>query len=63
MKITTFWILSCGKHLYQTYFRYTIPEGTHPENVTSNLAADGVLVIKALKGDPTHEIEIQKALK
>nr|AGN29595.1 heat shock protein beta-1 [Acartia pacifica] len=30
---------------------YTLPEGTKPENVTSNLASDGVLVVRALKGD------------
>ena len=54
-----------GKRVLRRQFKrkYTIPEGTHPENVSSNLAADGVLVVKALKGDPTHEIKIQKALK
>ena len=54
-----------GKRLLTRQFkrRYTIPEGTCPEHVTSNLAADGVLVVKAVKGNPVHEIPIKKCCK
>ena len=40
--------------------KYTLPEGARPENVCSNLSADGVLVIKALKGNPVHSVEIKQ---
>jgi HSP20 family molecular chaperone IbpA len=50
-----------GRRILTRQFKrtYTIPEGTCPENVTSNLAADGVLVVKALKGKPSHNVPIQ----
>jgi len=40
--------------------KYSLPKGVRPENVTSNLASDGVLVVRALKHDPNHEIKIQQ---
>jgi len=40
--------------------KYTLPEGARPENVCSNLSSDGVLVIKALKGDMVHNVDIKQ---
>jgi HSP20 family molecular chaperone IbpA len=40
--------------------KYTLPEGARPENVCSNLSSDGVLVIKAMKGNPITNVEIKK---
>ena len=40
---------------------YSLPSGVHAEHVTSNLSADGVLVIKADKGAPNvKEVPIKK---
>ena len=35
--------------------RYTLPQGARPEDVTSNLSSDGVLVITAKKTNPAIE--------
>nr|AGN29599.1 heat shock protein beta-1 [Acartia pacifica] len=40
--------------------KYTLPEGAKAENVSSNLSSDGVLVIKALKGNPVTNVEIKQ---
>jgi Hsp20/alpha crystallin family len=40
-------------------FRYMLPEGTKPEDVSSNLSADGVLVVTAKKVPPVN-VEIQQ---
>jgi HSP20 family molecular chaperone IbpA len=40
--------------------KYTLPQGARPEDVTSNLASDGVLVITALKNNPAIESKAQK---
>eukprot|EP00088_Acartia_fossae_P007223 TRINITY_DN1336_c0_g1_i2.p1 TRINITY_DN1336_c0_g1~~TRINITY_DN1336_c0_g1_i2.p1 ORF type:complete len:239 (+),score=85.61 TRINITY_DN1336_c0_g1_i2:43-717(+) len=40
--------------------KYTLPQGARPENVSSNLSSDGVLVIKALKGNPVTNVEIKQ---
>jgi hypothetical protein len=34
---------------FRPVFRYSLPEGAKPEDVCSNLAADGVLVVTAKK--------------
>jgi hypothetical protein len=34
---------------FLSVFRYSLPEGAKPEDVCSNLAADGVLVVTAKK--------------
>jgi HSP20 family molecular chaperone IbpA len=40
--------------------KYTLPQGARPEDVTSNLASDGVLVITAKKNNPAIESKAQK---
>ena len=40
--------------------KYTLPHGARPENVSSNLSSDGVLVVKALKGNPVTNVEIKQ---
>ena len=51
-----------GKHNVTRRFTrsYTLPEGTRTEDVTSNLSTDGVLVVKALKKEPTEDVEIKQ---
>jgi HSP20 family molecular chaperone IbpA len=40
--------------------KYTLPQGAKAEDVTSNLASDGVLVITAKKNNPAIESKAQK---
>jgi HSP20 family molecular chaperone IbpA len=37
--------------------KYTLPKGARPEDVTSNLSSDGVLVITAKKNNPSIEMK------
>jgi hypothetical protein len=39
--------------------RYSLPEGSKPEDVSSNLAADGILVVTAKKA-PAIDVQIQQ---
>jgi hypothetical protein len=39
--------------------RYSLPEGSKPEDVSSNLAADGILVVTAKKA-PAIDVKIQQ---
>eukprot|EP00088_Acartia_fossae_P034918 TRINITY_DN358_c0_g1_i1.p1 TRINITY_DN358_c0_g1~~TRINITY_DN358_c0_g1_i1.p1 ORF type:complete len:226 (-),score=84.99 TRINITY_DN358_c0_g1_i1:69-746(-) len=49
-----------GKHMVVRQFsrKYSVP--SKPENITSNLSSDGVLVVKALKGPVSGDIEIKQ---
>eukprot|EP00088_Acartia_fossae_P066491 TRINITY_DN8249_c0_g1_i3.p1 TRINITY_DN8249_c0_g1~~TRINITY_DN8249_c0_g1_i3.p1 ORF type:complete len:219 (+),score=108.42 TRINITY_DN8249_c0_g1_i3:35-691(+) len=38
--------------------KYSLPQATRPEQVTSNLSSDGVLVITAPKSNPAIEVKI-----
>ena len=51
-----------NKSMLTRHFKrmYSLPEGTRMEDVTSNLSTDGVLVVKALKGEQGTEVKIQK---
>merc|ERR1712240_21845 len=51
-----------GKKMLTRRFqrKYTLPEGARSEDVSSNLASDGVLVVKALKAGAIQEVEIKK---
>jgi HSP20 family molecular chaperone IbpA len=40
--------------------KYTLPQGAKPEDVTSNLSSDGVLVITAKKANPAIEVKIDQ---
>ena len=50
-----------GLHMVQRAFtrKYTVP--SNPEHISSNLASDGVLVVKAVKCNSAGEIAITKA--
>jgi hypothetical protein len=41
------------------HYRYSLPEGSKPEDVSSNLAADGILVVTAKKA-PAIDVQIQQ---
>jgi Hsp20/alpha crystallin family len=45
---------------YFVAYRYTLPEGARPEDVTSNLSSDGVLVVTAKKHNPAIEVKINQ---
>jgi crystallin alpha B len=40
--------------------KYTLPQGAKPEDVTSNLSSDGVLVITAKKTNPAIDVKIDQ---
>ena len=40
--------------------KYTLPQGAKPEDVTSNLSSDGVMVITAKKNNPAIDIKIDQ---
>nr|AGT28485.1 heat shock protein beta-1 [Pseudodiaptomus annandalei] len=40
--------------------RYSLPKGVRPEDVTSNLSSDGVLVVTASKSNPAVEVKINQ---
>eukprot|EP00088_Acartia_fossae_P066492 TRINITY_DN8249_c0_g1_i6.p1 TRINITY_DN8249_c0_g1~~TRINITY_DN8249_c0_g1_i6.p1 ORF type:complete len:299 (+),score=134.03 TRINITY_DN8249_c0_g1_i6:35-931(+) len=40
--------------------KYSLPQATRPEQVTSNLSSDGVLVITAPKSNPAIEVKINQ---
>jgi Hsp20/alpha crystallin family len=41
------------------FYRYNMPSGCKPEDVSSNLSSDGVLVVRAKKPE-AHEIQISQ---
>ena len=45
-----------ARQFKRTYF---VPDTTRYEDVSSNLSADGVLVVKCVKGRPRNEILIR----
>jgi len=40
--------------------KYSLPAGTRPEDVVSNLSSDGVLVVTANKGNPAIDVKINQ---